>query len=252
MKLRWVTWATTSVWIAAVAGGVAWLLPLAGKPTPVPPQAVLATAQPPAAMAGAERLLGTPPPAPVAATPAAPEESRFKLLGVIAPRRAGGSGLALISVDGQPARVVAVGREVDAGVRVIDVAHRRVQLGPRPGTPTATLELPPLAEPNRGVPGGMAPPPVIGAPGGLPGAGLPMVVPGANGPVPMPGVAVPGPTPGAAAMAGRQRVVPMFSPGSPGAGTSAVPMPMPSSIPGVPVEQQADTGVSPSENRVSQ
>lgn len=240
MKLRLVTLATIVVWIAAAAGGLAWLLPLAGRPTPVPPQAVLAT-QPPVAIGGAERLLGTPPPVVVAAAPTPAEESRFKLLGVIAPRAAGGSGLALISVDGRPARVVAVGREVDTGLRVLTVSLRRVDLGSAPGAPTTTLELPPMAEPTRGVPGGaplMAAPNVAG-PG--PSAALPMPVPGATLPVPMPGVN---------ALAARQRAAPMLGGGSPAVVIPNAPMP------GMPGEQQADTvpspSLSPSEGRTTQ
>lgn len=148
---------TLAVWIVAIAGALAWLLPLAGSPIPLPPQAVLALAPPPAAAGAAERLLGTPPVAEIAAAAPTPEESRYKLLGVIAPRHAGGSGLALISVDGQAPRAVAVGREVEPGTRVIAVSHRRVDLGAGTGAPTTTLELPAIPEPSRGRPGDVQP-----------------------------------------------------------------------------------------------
>lgn len=143
---------TLAIWLAAVAGALAWILPLLGRPVPVPPQAVVATAALPAG--GAERLLGSPPPEAVEA--AAPAESRFKLIGVVAPRRGSAPGLALISVDGKPARAVAVGREVDAGTTVLAVGPRKVELGPADGTPTLTLELPALPEPSRGRPAEVA------------------------------------------------------------------------------------------------
>src|SRR5574340_820545 len=143
---------TLAIWLAAVAGALAWILPLLVRPAPVPPQAVVAAAALPSG--GAERLLGTPPAAAVKPPP--PAESRSKLIGVVASRRGSGSGLALISVDGKPARAVAVGREVDAGTTVLAVGRRKVDLGPTNGAPTVTLELPALPEPNRGRPAEVA------------------------------------------------------------------------------------------------
>lgn len=151
---------TLAIWLVAVAGGLAWLLPLVAGTTPVPPQAVLAEAVLPPLAAGAERLLGSPPvQAEAAPTPA---DGRYKLIGVIAPRRGGAAGLALIAVDGQPPRPFRVGREVDPGTRVLAVAQRSVELGPSPGARTITLELPALPEPGRGA-AGTVPPPVPSA-----------------------------------------------------------------------------------------
>jgi general secretion pathway protein C len=179
---------TLAIWFAAVVGGMAWMLPLLGRPAPVPPRAVVAAAALPSG--GAERLLGTPPPAAVKPPPAA--ESRFKLIGVIAPRRGNAPGLALISVDGKLARAVAVGQEVDAGTTVLAVGRRKVDLGPADGAPTLTLELPALPEPNRGRPAEVASAvPTPPNPGGF----APSAAPVRPGGVPMFGTAARGPTP---------------------------------------------------------
>ena len=190
---------TLAIWLAAIAGGLAWLLPLAGTPTPVPAQAAVAVAALPLPGGGSARVLGAPPVAEVARLAPPPAESRFKLLGVIASRRAGQAGLALISVDGQPARPIGVGREVDAGTRVLAVAHRSVDLGAGPGAHTLTLELPALPEAPRGVPGAAtaapaAPPSPL--PPGVPTA-RPRGVPMMGATVPSPGRApgVPAPAP---------------------------------------------------------
>lgn len=169
------------IWAAVLAGAVAWGLPLFTRGTPVPAGASLATPAPPVG-AGLSRLLGQAPVAPVAEAPAPVADSRFQLLGVVAPRRGSGAstGLALISVDGKPARAWGVGREVEPGLRLLTVGHREVQLGAGAGAPSVTLTLPPLAEAQRGRPGELAggqPPGLVpGAvsPGGaFPSAGYP-------------------------------------------------------------------------------
>ena len=170
---------------------MAWGLPLFTSSTPVPPGASLATAAPPAG-AGLVRLLGQPPAEPPETAPVVVADSRFRLLGVVAPRSAGGNGLAVISVDGKPARAVGVGRELEAGLRVLSVGHRQVELGSGSGAPQITLSLPLLAEAQRGRPGDMPPGMVLN---GVPGAMRvpPMQVPQ---PVPVPqGVPVPGALP---------------------------------------------------------
>ncbi len=162
---------TLLLWAAALAGAVAWGLPLFTRSTPVPPGASLATAALPAG-GSLVRLLGQPPAQPLADAPVAVADSRFRLLGVVAPRPGRASGLALISVDGKPARAVGVGREVEPGLRVLSVAHRQVELGAGGGAPSVTLLLPPLAEAQRGRPGDLPS-------GMLPGGMLPGMPPGA-------------------------------------------------------------------------
>jgi len=164
---------TLLIWAAVAASAVAWGLRLFVRPTPVPAQAVVALAPQPAA-GELGRLLGTPPVQPVAEAPVLPADSRFRLLGVVAPRSGQASGLALISVDGKPARALALGRELEPGLRLLTVGHRQVELGASRGAPALTLSIPALPEAARGRPGEAAMP----APPGIPPAGmLPMVRP---------------------------------------------------------------------------
>lgn len=182
---------TLLIWAAVAASGVYWGLRLFTQPTPVPAGAAVAVAAAPAA-GNLNRLLGEPPAAPVAGeSPPPVADSRFRLVGVVAPRGAAASGLALISVDGKPPRAVAVGRELEPGLRLLAVSHRQAELGVTRGAPAMTLALPPLAEAQRGRPGEGAAP-VPGMPGALP-PGLPMFnrAAGAAGLLP-PGMRPPG------------------------------------------------------------
>ncbi len=143
------------IWAAVSASAVYWGLHLWVKPQPVPGQAAVAQAAPPQA-ADLSRLLGTPPPQPVAQVQMVAAESRFKLLGVVAPRAGqpgADQGLALISVDGKPPRAIRLGRELEPGLRLLAVSQRQVDLGAGGSAPKLTLVLPMLAEANRGRPG---------------------------------------------------------------------------------------------------
>ena len=163
------------IWALVAACAVFWGLRLFTRPQAVPGGAVVATA-PTAATGELERMLGAPPVQVVAEAAVVQADGRFRLLGLVAPRagqvNGHGSGLALISVDGKPARAVAVGREVEAGgLRLLAVSQREADLGAAGGAPTVKLVLPMLAEANRGRLGdapGMATPvqPLL-----LPGAG---------------------------------------------------------------------------------
>ena len=198
MTSRWIPWLSTAlVWLAAAAGAAAWALPLLARPIAVPPQAVVAgSGVMLAGPEGLEKLLGRPL-APQAAEPT-PAQSRFRLLGVVAPRTSAGAsaatggGLALLSIDGKLPRAFAQGAEVESGLRVLKIGLRRVELGAAgAATPAVVLDLPPLTV----------------AAGG-PGADL--VVPGAAPTLPFrPGVNPTGNT---------ARPVPMFGVGVPGAG----------------------------------
>ena len=189
------------LWAAVLATAVTWALPLFTQATPVPAGAQLAGAAAPSD-AGLVRLLGAPPLRPVAQVEAAVVDNRFTLVGVVAPRQGQAIGLAMISVDGKPARSVGVGREIEPGVKLLAVSHRQAELGPGGGTPGFTLALPPLAEANIGRPGdavGVAP----AMPGQLPPpaqppmpSGVPLRMPPAMGGVPgqlvMPRMVAPG------------------------------------------------------------
>ena len=187
------------IWAAVAACALYWGLRLFVRPAPVPGAAVVATA-PAAATGDLSRLLGAPPVQPVAGAVTAPTDSRFKLLGLVAPRAGQSSGLALISVDGKPARALAVGRELEPGLRLLAVSQRQADLGVPGRSPALTLALPMLAEANRGRPGDL--------PVGLPGAAPAAAVPGLFGQPPraaggaaptsrLPGMAMGGLPPGA-------------------------------------------------------
>jgi general secretion pathway protein C len=138
------------IWALVAASALAWGLKLLVRPAAVPAHATTARATAPVS-GPIERLFGQPVAAPPPeALPAAPASDRFKLLGVVAARPGGAAGWALISVDGLPPRAVALGREVEPGLRLLSVTHRRVELGAASGGPPMVLELPPLAEAARG------------------------------------------------------------------------------------------------------
>ncbi len=184
---------TLLIWGAVLAGAVAWGLPLFTHSTPVPPGASLAAPAPPAGTS-LVHLLGQPPAAPVEPAPVVVADSRFRLLGVVAPRPGQSLGLALISVDGKPARAVSVGRELEPGLRLLTVGHRQVELGAGAGAPQVTLTLPPLAEAQRGRPDDLpGQPAAAGMPPGAVFQGVPgaMRVPPLQVPRPLPPMQMP-------------------------------------------------------------
>lgn len=153
------------IWAAVAAAAVYWGLRLFVRPQPVPAQAVLASAAVPAG-ADLTRLLGAPPVQPPLQAAVLAADNRFRLLGVVATRAGQASGLALVSVDGKPARALAVGRELEPGLRLLTVSQRQADFGVTRGAPTLTLSLPMLAEAARGRPGDA---PLDGAVGAVPG-----------------------------------------------------------------------------------
>ncbi|MDQ6639592.1 MAG: hypothetical protein M3Z15_08000 [Pseudomonadota bacterium] len=154
------------IWSLVAATAVFWALRLAASPPPVPPYAV-AVGNSVAMRGDLSRLFGAPQRATALAqaTPEAP--SRFKLVGVMAPRSIAaqaeaGHGLALIAVDGKPARAYAVGARLDSDLVLQSVGLRTASIGPAQGARSVLLELPALAPPNSGVlppPGSAAPVP---------------------------------------------------------------------------------------------
>ena len=177
MAARWFAFV---IWAAVAASVAAWGLRVASSPQPVPVHTV------PVAESGALRgdvlrLLGREAAAvrTAAAAPAATSQSsRFRLLGVVAPRGDPESdlGLALIAVDGKPARPVRVGGKVEEGLLLLAVHRRGASLGPQDGAATVTLELPERPPPSTGTlapsmvpmptptPTPMPAPPVVSAP----------------------------------------------------------------------------------------
>ncbi len=165
------------IWSAVAASAVFWLLRLAVDAPPAP-------------------VLGRPAPQAVEeddqeAEVDEAEASRFRLLGVVAPRSPRErDGVALISVDDAPAKAFRVGSAVD-GATVLQSVHAfGASLGPLGGPAAVELQLPALPPPATGTlppPGSAAAPPrpaVVPMPRalGLPGVRPPMAAPPAVAP----------------------------------------------------------------------
>lgn len=163
---------TSLVWSLAAGSAMFWGLRLLVATAPVPAHAVAA---PPFLDAKADlaRLLGAPSSAPAPTARAAPvvavpgfDASRLKLLGVVLPQvpahgEAGGSAksaaprapaLALIAIEGRPARAFRLGEEVESGQVLQRLEARRVEIGPSGGPAAAVLALPEDAPPSRVLP----------------------------------------------------------------------------------------------------
>ncbi len=162
------------IWAAVAASAMFWALRL-GASSPVAPTHTVAVAQAGLPRGDLTRVFGAAPPkaANQAVVVESPLASRFKLLGVAAPRREGDrNGLALIAVDGKPARSFAVGATVDGELMLQAVHARGAKIGARGEPVQLHLELPALPPPSTGTPPGL---------GGFAGAGNLPPVPGMQG-----------------------------------------------------------------------
>lgn len=205
-------------WAAVAATGVFWALRLfvPGEPTPV---SGLAATRPAAPAADLSRLLGAAPAPPTQGAAAAPaaSDARFKLIGVVAQTQ--GPGIALLSIDGKPARAFRAGAPVDGDWVLQQVGPLSATLGPAGGSPTLTLSLPPPPGAARGVPssGGAAattaPPQAPGGAARLSNQPLPPTAPLPGTPDPAPAAAPADAEPGASAPALPEGRVPSPEPG---------------------------------------
>lgn len=143
------------IWSLVAAAAVFWALRFGVSPPQAPAYAVpIDRAAPP--RGDLARLFGAPPVVAVAeeARPEAP--SRFRLVGVMAPRSSipegtGAYGLALIAIDGKPPRAFAVGARLDNDLVLQSVGLRTASLGSAQGARSVLLELPALPAPATGV-----------------------------------------------------------------------------------------------------
>jgi general secretion pathway protein C len=152
-------WWTLMTWALVAAAALFWGLRVFVRAPPVPPGTPVATIGP-AARGDLTRLLGNDPPPPVVAAVAeAPPDARFQLIGVVTPRAtaAAREGLALIAVDGKPAKAYRVGAVIDGQTILKSVAARGAMLGPRDGAAQVTLSLAPPAAANTGALPSLAP-----------------------------------------------------------------------------------------------
>jgi len=143
------------IWSLVSATAVFWILRLSAHAPQVPAHAVAIDRAAPV-RGSLTRLFGAP--SVVAAAPEAQPEaaSRFRLLGVMAPKSTlregtGGDGLALIAIDGKPAKAYAVGSRLESDMVLKSVGMRTASLGPATGERSMLLELPMLAAPATGV-----------------------------------------------------------------------------------------------------
>jgi general secretion pathway protein C len=172
---------TFAVWALAAGSALYWGLKLFIATAPVPPRTPVA-AQAAVPRGDLTRLLGVDAPAPVAAAPnEPPPDARFQLIGVLSPksRQAAAEGVALIAVDGKPAKAFRVGAVVDGQTVLQSVGARGAQLGPRGGVTLVALNLVAPAAAATGVlpgaasAGNPAPAAPAGMPVGFPNQGAP-------------------------------------------------------------------------------
>jgi general secretion pathway protein C len=186
----WLRAFTLLAWAAVAASALFWGLKLWAKP-PAAPAGTQVAAGDAATRGDLSRVLGVDAAAPAAAeAPEPATDARFTLVGVVSPRNAQAAreGVALIAVDGKPAKAFRVGAVVDGTNVLQSVSARGASLGPRGGAPLVALNIPPpapaatgqLQGATNGAANGASP--VPGVPG-MPGLGNPARPPGAQ-PVP--------------------------------------------------------------------
>ncbi len=164
------------IWALVAAALVFWGMRLVVRADPVPLNAAV-VGESTSARGDLSRLFGAEPVAQVAAAPAA--SARFRLLGVMAAKPAAEGmtpGVALISIDGKPARAFSAGARIEDQLVLQNVSLRTASIGAEKGPTSFVLELPAL------------PPPATGT--------LPNATIDASGPVPLrPPIPVPGASP---------------------------------------------------------
>ncbi|MDQ6684408.1 MAG: general secretion pathway protein C, partial [Pseudomonadota bacterium] len=121
------------IWSLVAATAMFWLLRL-GVTAPQAPAYAVAVARTAALHGDLSRLFGAAPVLSAAAAASPDVPSRFRLLGVMAPRAPlleGSSdyGVALIAVDGKPPRAYSVGARVDPDLVLRSVGRRSASIG---------------------------------------------------------------------------------------------------------------------------
>jgi general secretion pathway protein C len=151
------------IWALVAATAVFWGLRLWVIAPPAPGHAV-PVGEAMAPRGDLSRMLGAAPVVAAAAVAAPEAASRFRLIGVMAPRSAAasatsGAGVALIAVDGKPAKPFAVGAALDGEVTLQSVGLRAASIAMGPGQAPVLLELAPLPAPATGTLPALQPPP---------------------------------------------------------------------------------------------
>ncbi len=149
-------WTAFVVW-ALMAGAVMfWVLRLGVRPQAMP-AAALAVTEGVEAHGDLSKLLGASAVAPTSEASDPGLSSRFKLTGVMAPKAREGelassssAGIALLMVDGKPARPYRTGARIDGDLFLLSVGQRTASVGHADGPLALVLELPVLAPPATG------------------------------------------------------------------------------------------------------
>lgn len=133
------------IWALVAATVVFWGLRLTVR-APSAPAYVVPVGDASAVRGDLTRLLGAAPVATSAAMPLADANSRFRLLGIMAPKGSSGTvgtqGVALIAVDGKMPKAYTVGAPLDGDLVLQSVSLRTASIGAAKGAPAVTLELP--------------------------------------------------------------------------------------------------------------
>ena len=140
------------IWSFVAAAAMFWILRFVVHAPQAPAHAVAVDRSAPV-RGDLTRLFGAPLVARAEEKAAAP--SRYKLIGVMAPKSrlpegSGAYGLALIAVDGKPARAYAVGSRLDSDLVLQSVGMRTASLGSEQGSRRMLLELPPPTRSGHG------------------------------------------------------------------------------------------------------
>ncbi len=145
------------IWALVAAGAVFWGYRFWTPTTSLPANVQVVGEGGTGPRADLTRLLGAGPSADAADQAPAPvaESSRFRLLGVLAPKPADSgapsrAGVALIAVDGKRPRAYIVGARVEGDLLLSAVSHRSASLAVAGGGQAMVLELPPLPPPATG------------------------------------------------------------------------------------------------------
>ncbi|HKX41262.1 MAG TPA: hypothetical protein VJO99_08900 [Burkholderiaceae bacterium] len=156
------------IWALVAATAVFWGLRLFAS-APAAPSYTVAVGDAAAVRADLSRVLGSAPVAAASATISPEASSRFKLLGIMAPKgqpgapavpQRQGNGVALIAVDGKPPKAYVVGARVDDELVLQSVSLRTAAIGPAQGAASIKLELPP---PTAAATGTLPSPGAVGA-----------------------------------------------------------------------------------------
>jgi general secretion pathway protein C len=199
-RLVWIRIATFVIWLLAAASVVYWVMQMQSGPSA--PAAVQASAEQaaPVDVTALARGLGGGRPTAAIAAPAAPVQpsiniSRFVLTGVVARAGSGGGarggadGVALLAVDGKPARPYSVGAVIVDNIQLHAVSPGKASLAIKAAqsnnenaarTEPVVLELPKLTTAIVGSTAPLRPvlpPPQMGQPPGAAPAASPGLVP---------------------------------------------------------------------------